>query len=353
MIASGGTWAVMPSQAWSAAAPPQADEPNRGFLDALRDKIHRWTESLWDPARGGFRQNAAIGVNLMSTTDVAWMRYAANDPDIGGGHRDAWVRSLQQSQDSRTGIVRYDPRDGGLLHSDGHALWQTVRALNILGGQLLHFPHYLRSAANVRGLKAWFDAVDWDGGRSNHHEVLGLVPLLANLNDPEWTEVFYRKIAEQQSPENGGFPRSKLNISRTFAYTALHCATGRLPPRPQKIVDAMLALQQPDGFWQAKPGFSTMDAAYILVRLPPVLAYRQEQARRALERLALALNRYYRENETEIDQSTHGVLAIVHTFGLLQEAFPDRFPSERPYRFDWDKPSMYRCDVIRRERRKP
>jgi hypothetical protein len=43
------------------------------------------------------------------------------------------------------------------------------------------------------------------------------------------------------------------------------------------------------------------------------------------------------------------VLAIVHTFGLLQEAFPDRFPSERPFRFDWDKPSMYRCDVIRRE----
>jgi hypothetical protein len=41
-------------------------------------------------------------------------------------------------------------------------------------------------------------------------------------------------------------------------------------------------------------------------------------------------------------------LAIVHTFGLLQEAFPDRFPSERPYRFDWDKPAMYRCDAIRR-----
>ena len=92
------------SQAWSAAAPPQADEPNRGFLDALREKIHRWTESLWDPARGGFRQNAAIGVNLMSTTDVASMRYAANDPDIGGGHRDAWVRSLQQAQFAEQGL---------------------------------------------------------------------------------------------------------------------------------------------------------------------------------------------------------------------------------------------------------
>ena len=52
------------------------------------------------------------------------------------------------------------------------------------------------------------------------------MPLLANLNDPVWTDTFYRKIAEQQNPETGGFPRSKLNISRTFAYTALHRATG-------------------------------------------------------------------------------------------------------------------------------
>jgi hypothetical protein len=59
-------------------------------------------------------------------------------------------------------------------------------------------------------------------------------------------------------------------------------------------------------------------------------------------------DRFYRENEERIHQTTHGVLAVVHTFGLLQEAFPDRFPSRRPYRFDWDQPEMYRCDVIRR-----
>ena len=110
----------------------------------------------------------------------------------------------------------------------------------------------------------------------------------------------------------------------------------------------MLALQQPDGFWQGKPGFSTMDAAYILVRLPSGSRISRGAGAASVERLALALTRYYRENKTEIHQSTHGVLAIVHAFGLLQEAFPDRLPSERPYRFDWDKPSMYRCDVIRR-----
>jgi hypothetical protein len=222
-----------------------------GLLDALRDKIHRWTESLWDPARGGFRQNAKIGVNLMSTTDVAWIRYAVNDQDLDGGHREAWVRWLQQAQDPETGIIRYDPRDGGLVHSNGHALWHTIRALNILGAQLLHFPHYLRSAMSVKGLQSWFDAVDWDSRQSNHHEVLGLVPLLANLDDTAWSETFYHNIAAQQNPENGGFPRSQMNISRTYAYTVIHHATGRMPPRAEKIVDRMLAVQQPNGFYQA------------------------------------------------------------------------------------------------------
>ena len=41
--------------------------------------------------------------------------------------------------------------------------------------------------------------------------------------------------------------------------------------------------------------------------------------------------------------------AIVHTFSLLQKAFRDDLPSERPHRFDWDKPSMYYCEVIAKE----
>ena len=318
-----------------------------GLLDVLREKVHCWTESLWDPARGGFRQNAAIGVNLMSTTDVAWMRYAVNDPDLCGDHRNAWVRWLQQAQDPQTGEVRYDPRDGGLIHSNGHGLWHTVRALNILGGQLLHFPHHLRSATSVEGLQAWFDAVDWDNSSPGaHHEVLGLIPLLANLNDPAWTDAFYRKIAEQQDTDSGGFPRGKMNVSRTFAYASIHLATGRRPPRAERIVDSMLAAQKANGFWENEPGFHTMDAAYVLVRLPSILHHGQTQATRALERLASGLVDYYRDNEDRVHQSTHGVLAIVHAFGLLQEAFPDQFPSERPYRFDWDKPEMCRCDAI-------
>jgi hypothetical protein len=331
-----------------AESPPRRSSA-AGLLDHIRDKVRTWTASLWDAGAGGFRQNREVGANLLSSTDVAWLRYAVNDPDPRGSHPDEWIRYLQQGQDPKTGAVSYGPGPGGQGHSNGHAMWQTVRALNILGGQLLYFPHYLRRAITVEGLKAWFDSVDWDGPRSNHHEVLGLVPLLANLNDRRWTDTFFEKIAQQQNPENGAFPRSNVNISRTFAYTALHRATGRMPPRAEKIVDLMLALQDARGFWQKVPAFSTMDAAYILVRLPPILNHRRTDARRSLERLARALLEFYPQSEQRITENPHWMLAIVHTFGLLAEAFPEGFPSQRPYRFDWDRPSMYQCDVIARE----
>jgi len=46
------------------------------------------------------------------------------------------------------------------------------------------------------------------------------------------------------------------------------------------------------------------------------------------------------------DRYVHGSLRVM--FGLAQAAFPERFPSQRRYRFDWDMPSLYRCEVIRR-----
>ncbi|MEW6358517.1 MAG: hypothetical protein AB1696_19440 [Planctomycetota bacterium] len=321
------------------------------FLDELRERIHNWTESLWDDEEDGFRMNAKVGVNVMTTTDVAWMRYATDDEEICGGHRQDWVGYLQRRQDPKTGIVAHDPGPAGQGHSNGHALWQTVRALNILGDDLLDFPHYLRGVATPDGLASWFDSIVWDGPKSNHHEVLALTPFLAGLNDPDWTEMFYRKIAEQQDPTTGAWPRGKVNISRTFAYTCLHRAAGRMPPRPEKIVNTILSLQKPSGFWEDEPRFLTMDSTYILARLPKLLDHRTEEARNALHRLLPALRKFYEEHRGRIEENPHWMSAIVHTFSLLQETFPNDLPSRRRHRFDWDDPAMYYCEAIAQEKK--
>lgn len=349
------------------------------FLDAFRNQLHAWSLTLYDPASGGFRRNAAIGPNVLSTTDVIWIRYANHDPNLADPDRAAIVRFIQGKQNPATGKVPHDPFPASQNHSDGHAFWQAVRALRILDAQLPHFPAHLEPVLTPAGLEAWLDSFDWSGGadgswtgtpwvaqaapsqaggeasqgalpRGNHHEILGVVPAVASLGDAALAETLFRHLAKQQHPEVGTWPRAGTNISRTFAYTALHLSAGRLPNMPEKILDEALRLQRDNGLWDHPlPGFHTMDAAYLLVRLPPRLGgYRQAEATAGLRRLGEAMRRIYAAEQATILDNTHQTLAVTHTFGLLQEAFPQEYPSARPYRFDWDKLAMYACEVIAR-----
>ncbi|MGM0491522.1 MAG: hypothetical protein ACQER1_01145 [Armatimonadota bacterium] len=315
-------------------------------LDEMRDTVCEWTESLHDPRTGGFRHNAQIGPNVMSTTDVVWMRYAVNEPDLAAGHRDAVVAYLQGAQDPATGKVCHDPGPAGQGHSCGHAFWQTVRALHLLGADLLHFPHHLRPAMTPTGLEQWFDAVDWDGPEGNHHEVLALTPLLANIDDPAWAETFFRKIGEQQDPATGAWPRSRVSISRTFAYTALHRATGRFPARPERMLDTIMSLQREDGAWEEEPRFLTMDSIYLLGRTARDLDYRLDDADHGLARAADRLEEFYLERGEQIRANPHAMSAVVHAFALLQEAFPQRYEAATQFRFHWDRPEVYFSEVV-------
>ena len=331
--------------------PEQVD--SRCFLDHLRDQLRAWSVALYDPESGGFRRNAEIGPSVLSTTDIVWIRYAAHDPEPGAPDPDRVAQYLQARQDPETGRISHDPGPGGQGLSDGHAFWQTVQALRILGAQLPHFPRHLEPMMTPAGMDGWFAQFDWDGHnderRGSHHEILGLVPVIASLADHDLTEVLYRNMAAQQNPETGTWPRAGTNISRTFACTALHMAAGRLPSMPEAIVDEMLRLQKGSGTWDAGlPSFGTMDAAYVLVRLPPRVGYRETEAAAALRRLSAAMRRVYAAEQPAILDDPHGTLAVTHTFGLLQEAFPEEYPSARPYRFDWDRLDLYVCDVITR-----
>ena len=319
------------------------------FLDQLREAQRAWSIALFDPHSGGFRQNDEIGVNTMSSTDMVWIRHATHDPEPGAPDKDKVIGYLEGAQDPETGKVCHARGPAGQHHCDAHALWQTVRALNILGGRLRHFPHHLRGLVTPGGLEAWFDSIDWDSRlHSNHHEVLGILPLLVSLDSKEWTEVFYQKLGEQQDAASGAWPRGRTNISRTFAYTSIHLAGDRLPRYPEKIIDTILALQRATGFWDGpRPAFHTMDAAFLLVRLPTLVSHREAEARESLRRLAKAVREDFAQHQAYYAGNPHKMSAITHTFGLLQEAFPEEFASDPRYRFDWGDPWVYVCDVIR------
>ena len=147
------------------------------------------------------------------------------------------------------------------------------------------FPDDQRSATTITGLHQWFKT--WKASGDTHHEVLARVPMLVSHPDPAWVNAFFDELAAQQHPTLGTWPAEEsTNISRTFAYSLIYTGMDKLPPQPEKIVDAMLHLQEENGFWHGRPNFSTMDAVYLLSRLPKAAGWRETDATAALHRVS-------------------------------------------------------------------
>ena len=120
----------------------------------------------------------------------------------------------------------------------------------------------------------------------------------------------------------------------------------KLPPQAEKIVDAMLTLQEENGFWHGRPNFSTMDAVYLLSRLPKATGWRETEANAALHRVTDALIPYYKAHAERDKQDTHQFAATVQTYALLYEALPQRFTTSHPWRFGWSNKAFWQCRVI-------
>ena len=309
-------------------APEQVTSPR--FLDAFREAVADWGLALYDPATGGFAKAKGGKPDLLTTADVIWTRYACGAEDVGAPDRDKIGAYL----------------DAQVPNLTGHRLWMAVRAMRILGVEPSRMP------ARYRGIigAAAFEAHIRDHivrRHAHHHEVLGLLPLVVSSGDPKFVEALLGAIADGQDPKGHWPAGGALDWSRTFAYTAIHLAVGRLPPRPEKVLDIMEREMARGDALSVSPvgGYHDMDALFVLVRLPAAMKHPRAAEIRAKIRAGLpALRRAFAAAQDRLQQDPHhGMLATAHILGLLQEAAPEDLPSARPYRFDWDKLDLYKC----------
>lgn len=313
-------------------------------LDPIRDDLIAWGESLWLEDTGAFRNDTAIVPSFPSSLFMTYILYSMDALDVVACDRARWIAWIQSQQNAEDGSFAYS--SDASQPRRGIALWNAVRALNMLSGQVVRFPAYQREAMAVDGLREWFSM--WKKQGDTHHEVLALVPTLVSHPDTAWVEAFLDELADQQIPELGIWSKGdgRVNISRTFAYSLIHMGMDRLPPQAEKIVDAILDLQGEDGFWDGRPGFSTMDAVYLLSRLAKEIGWREGDAKVALNRVVDALIPYYEKYSKRDRLDTHQFAAIVQTFALLSEALPDRFKTSWSWRFGWSNRAFWQCRVI-------
>lgn len=322
-------------------------------LDKISLDVFNWISSLYveDNGMGSFKMGKEGQINLLSATDAAWLMYATNTVEkFPEEKKELWIKWLKNYQNPSDGSYAYTEAVGPKnMHSNGHAFWHLFRSLGILKTQLKEIPEYLLPVTSVEGLNSWFDK--WEAQPNNtHHDVLGLIPILANINDPEWVKTFYSRLTGEQDAKSGTWltPNGTTNISRTFAYNCMYAAGGLIPNHTHEMIDTILSLQAEDGLWHDSNHsyFSSMDSIYILSHLPKKTGYKIDVCQKALEKAARRMSEVYITENEQLKGNTHAMLSVVHALGLLQEAVPEYFECSKPWNFNWDNTSLFKSSVF-------
>lgn len=320
-------------------------------LNSIRDDLIGWAKSLWHENAGAFRNGNGSDAHLPGSLFIAYILYAVdglNDTGIDIARWTAWIRAQQNEKD---GSFAFPPPIGSSIPRKGIALWNAKRVLGILGGDLDRFPEYQREACTIDGLRDWFRG--WAALGDSHHEILALAPIAISHPDDAWRDTFFEELDDQQHPHLGFWPKGDKppNISRTFAYTLLHLGMNRVPSNPEGIIDTILSLQSGDGLWQGGTGFSTMDAIYLLSRLPRRTGHREPDAKAALSKTADRVIPIFHDLDAQDRSDTHRFTAPVLALALLSQALPDRFTSSQVWRFAWEDPTFWKSGTIEKELR--
>ena len=301
-----------------------------GFLDAFREAVADWSLKLYDAKTGGFRPKQGAEPDLLTTADMVWTRYVCGAEDVGAPDREKIIAYL----------------DVEVAKLTGHKLWMAVRAMRILGGQPSRMPGRYAGITDVAAFEAHVRE-HIVKRHAHHHETLGLLPLVVSSGDPKFVDAVLKAIADAQDAQGWWPAGGRMNWSRTFAYAATHLAAGRLPPRAEEIVGLMERELTKGERIVVSPagGYHDMDALFVLVRLPA--ATKDARAKAILAAIRAGLPEFREAFPAAqgklVREPHHGMLAAAHILGLLQEAAPEALPSERPYRFDWDKLDLYKC----------
>ena len=262
-------------------------------------------------------------------------------------------------------IRAFQRMDGGFdgvftIHSQWHALGMVIGALGPLG-QPLKYRHGLfdglRDTANV---PAWLERIDWARQWQASHLFWGGMHCFSTSKHcpPEWKDAVFAWLNRELDFETGWWRRGVPHADRHQApggsahIVPVYQHAGREFPRPEALLDSVLALQLPQGNWLAQEdaypvSYLDLDALYLLrfaaAQRP---GYRADEVRVAAECFGdFVLGLWHRDRDTLFAEHPHHILGLAGSLGLLQQHLPERFSDSRKWSDIFSDRQLYQTDV--------
>jgi hypothetical protein len=240
---------------------------------------------------GSFAYEAGGSLCSYGSTDMVFNRATMGALDLGDAEADAWAAVINSFQDPRTGWYR----KRNTMHFREHTTAYAVAALALLGRKP-DFPVLAarRVAASPEALGRWLRSVPWSIVWPGSHVAAGLPAILHMTGEgsADFFERYFAWLDERVEPSTGFWSRgiaqrvglapklSRSEMGGAFHMHFVYEARGRAWPLPERVVDACLALQGKNGFWDGgHPYCIDLDGLYCLLRSSALAGgYRKDEA---------------------------------------------------------------------------
>lgn len=312
-------------------------------LPKVRNRVLELCDSLRDEGGpfGCYRGGRGRRTDLYSSTGVALMRAIMGEEltaTLDEPQRHAWIEHIN-SFAGATGGTYFDT----FGHSSFHANGNVIGALSVLGGRQ-KFPVRLYDAFDTpEKVGPWLDAIDWPRQWPASHLLWGGMGCFSfsRACTPDWLDAMFAWLDVNLDPRTGWWKRGVTPADRQQPLGGgshiwpLYQHHERVFPCPERVVDGILALQLPNGRWNAvsdeaelKHHYLELDALYGLWLMPQWAPdYRRADIARSVYRYADLLEVQFADPRL-MELHPHWVLSFVGSFGLLQRLLPERFEDE-------------------------
>lgn len=318
----------------SPGEPPMTTAPSTtpaGTYD-LRD-FARWIVEEFEPSvrlpgpAGSYaRQVGAAEVELYGVADMACVLYTIGRLNPTEQQRAEWAASLQSFQNADTGyIVEKSP-----THSALHNTAFAMGAMQLLEARP---KHPLKFAEEFRDVAAFLATLDWkDRVYADSHRGAGVGSVYAlapELRSGRWFDAYFAACDAAFDQRNGMMGQGKPaggdsdQIGGTFHYQFLYEHFNRRMPFGPRRIDAVIGLQQPDGYWHATNHlWLTLDAIYMMTRTLRYAPHRGDDVRGSIERAmdALMNDVYGAEGRKKLAGGKMAVHSLTSAVSIAAEA---------------------------------
>jgi hypothetical protein len=193
--------------------------------------------------------------------------------------------------------------------------------------------HPVRMDAKYADIRGFLETIDWRKevylGSHRGAGIGSIYALVPELGTPAWFAEYFKFCDSLFDPNNGLMGRDKPpggdfdQIGGTFHYHFLYNHFNRQMPYPEKRIDTVLRLQQPDGYWHPTNHLWMMiDPMYLMTRTLRQSPHRFADVQECVRRMMRVLVRdvYSAEGRSQLLAGKMAAHSLTAALSIAAEA---------------------------------